>query len=179
MMYRLILFVVFYNVFCTTNADVEMNVHRIPLVRRKSPLEMLIKDPHYTKKLNIQKTHPTNENITLFKYLDMGHLNVSNLIFAGISEIPNYTQYQMMHADGIIGLGYNTMARTTNQTFFYKLLDDKKILKPIFSVYMNRDETTNKGGVIFLGGIEPKHINGEITYVPVTIKKYWQIEMNQ
>lgn len=32
---------------------------------------MLIKDPHYIKKLNIQKTHPTNENITLFKYLDV------------------------------------------------------------------------------------------------------------
>jgi len=68
----------------------------------------------------------------------MGHLNVSDLIFAGISEIPSETQYQMMHADGLIGLGYNTLARTTNQTFFYKLLEDKKILKPIFSVYMNR-----------------------------------------
>lgn len=68
----------------------------------------------------------------------MGHLNVSNLIFAGISEIPNVPQYQMMHADGVIGLGYNVMARTTNQTFFYKLLADKKILKPIFSVFMNR-----------------------------------------
>jgi len=68
----------------------------------------------------------------------MGHLNVSNLIFAGISEIANVPQYQMMHADGIIGLGYNNMARTTNQTFFYKLLEDKKILKPIFSLYMNR-----------------------------------------
>lgn len=257
-MYRLLLFVVFYNVFCITTEKVETNVYRIPLVRRKSPLEMLIKDPQYTKKLNIQKTHPTNENITLYKYLDseyyanilvgkpgqqftmifdttwgdmwlpsklcsrkmypicfakhlydpdvssshkyidpapfnvdglvgnltcdtvvMGHLNVSDLIFASISEIPSVPQYQMMHADGIIGLGYNTLARTTTQPFFYKLLEDKKILKPIFSVYMNRDANTNKGGIIFLGGIEPKHIKGEITYVPVTTKKYWQIQMNQ
>jgi len=39
--------------------------------------------------------------------------------------------------------------------------------------------TTSKGGIIFLGGIEPRHIKGEITYVPVSMKKYWQIEMNQ
>lgn len=68
----------------------------------------------------------------------MGHLNVSDLIFAGISEIPNVSQFQMMHADGVIGLGYNTLARTSNKTFFYKLLEDKKILKSIFSVYINR-----------------------------------------
>lgn len=257
MMYRLMLLVVFYNVFCTI-VEVETNGYRIPLVRRKSPLQMLIKDPDYTRKLNIQKNSPTNENITLFKYLDseyyanilvgkpgqkfsvifdttwgdmwipsklcskkiypicdtknlydpdissshksidpapfhvdglvgnltcdtvvMGHLNVSDLTFAAISEIPSVSQYQMMHADGLIGLGYNTLARTTNLTFFYKLLEDKKILKPIFSVYMNRDMTTSKGGIIFLGGIEPRHIKGEITYVPVSMKKYWQIEMNQ
>jgi len=62
---------------------------------------------------------------------------VSDLIFAEIREITG-SNYQIMHADGIIGLGYNTIARTTDNTFFYKLLRDKKILKPIFSLYMNR-----------------------------------------
>lgn len=41
------------------------------LIRRKSPLQMLIKDPNYTKRLNINVHPPTNENITLFKYLDV------------------------------------------------------------------------------------------------------------
>lgn len=41
------------------------------------------------------------------------------------------------------------------------------------------DPTTPKGGMIFLGGIEPKHMKGEMTYVPVTKKRYWQIEMKQ
>lgn len=64
-------------------------------------------------------------------------MNVTDLVFAEIREIPNVPDYQMMHADGIIGLAYNSIARTTNP-FFYKLLADKKILKPIFSVYLNR-----------------------------------------
>ncbi|XP_060834883.1 lysosomal aspartic protease-like [Rhopalosiphum padi] len=256
MMNRLMLLVLFYHVFCSIAE--ETNIYSMPLIRRKSPLQMLVKDPHYMRKLNIQKMHPTNENITLFKYMDseyyaeilvgkpgqkflvifdttwsdmwipsklcsktiypicskknlydqdvssthklidptpfnvdglvgnltcdtirLGHLNVTDLIFAEITGIPNLSQYQFMHADGIIGLGYNTNARTTNNTFFYKLLDDKKIVNPIFSVYMNRDPTTPKGGTIFLGGIERKHINGEITYAPVLEKKHWQIEMNQ
>jgi len=62
---------------------------------------------------------------------------VSDLIFAEIREI-NGTYYENMHADGIIGLGYKDLAKTTNNTFFYKLLADKKIEKPIFSLYMNR-----------------------------------------
>ncbi|XP_050057951.1 lysosomal aspartic protease-like isoform X2 [Aphis gossypii] len=253
---RLMFLLLFYFLYCTIAE--ETNIYRMKLIRRKSPLQMLIKDPHYMRKLNIQKIPPTNENITLFKYMDseyyaeilvgkpgqkfsvifdttwsdmwlpsklcsdiiypicgkknrydpdissthkfidptpfnvdglvgnltcdtirLGHLNVTDLIFAEIIGIQNLTQYQFMHADGVIGLGYNTMARTTNNTFFYKLLDDKKIIKPIFSVYMNRDETTTKGGTIFLGGVEPKHIKGETTYVPVVQKNYWQIEMNQ
>lgn len=68
----------------------------------------------------------------------MAHLNVSDLIFAEIKAIPNDQDYKFMHADGVIGLGYNNLAETTNNTFFYKLLADKKILKPIFSLYMNR-----------------------------------------
>lgn len=32
---------------------------------------MILKDPQYAKKLNIQKTHPTNENVTIFKYMDV------------------------------------------------------------------------------------------------------------
>jgi len=44
------------------------------LIRRKSPLQIMHNDPHYMKKMNIKKTHPTNENITLFKYLDVRFL---------------------------------------------------------------------------------------------------------
>jgi len=47
------------------------------------------------------------------------------------------------------------------------------------TLFFNRDHTTEKGGIIFLGGIEPKHISGSITYVPVVTKAFWQIAMDQ
>jgi len=43
----------------------------------------------------------------------------------------------------------------------------------------NRDLTTPKGGTIFFGGANPKHMKGEMTFVPVIEKLYWKIEMNQ
>lgn len=46
-------------------------------------------------------------------------------------------------------------------------------------MFFDRDKTTPKGGIIFLGGIEPRHINSTITYVPVTVRNYWQITMKQ
>lgn len=65
-------------------------------------------------------------------------MNVSDLVFAEVREIPDVPEYRYMHADGIIGLGFKDLARTTKNPFFYKLLADGKITKPIFSVYFNR-----------------------------------------
>lgn len=55
----------------------------MPLIRRKSPLQMLIKDPNYTKILNIKKT-PTNENITLFKYIDVSFIDEYYFMYVNV-----------------------------------------------------------------------------------------------
>lgn len=68
----------------------------------------------------------------------MAHLNVSDLVFAEIREIADISDFRNMHADGVIGLAFKPLARTTDNPFFYKLLADKKIKKPIFSLYINR-----------------------------------------
>ncbi|XP_050524937.1 uncharacterized protein LOC126896313 [Daktulosphaira vitifoliae] len=259
-MFRLLVFLLtFILLICMATTSIENRIYRLPLIRRQSTLEKLLQNPDgKVKDMKIGKIKPTNENITLFKYLDsefysevlvgkpgqkfkvifdttwgdmwlpsvlcspklypfcekknlydssrssthvpikpepfnisglvgnvtcdtvrLSHLNVTDLLFAEIIEVPNIIDFEVMKADGIIGLGYKTLAKTTEVPFFYKLIKDKKILKPIFSLYINRDPGTTKGGIIFLGGIEPKHINGTITYVPVIHQAYWQFEMTQ
>lgn len=49
----------------------------------------------------------------------------------------------------------------------------------LFFFFFFSDDTTPKGGTIFLGGINPKHMQGPITYLRVTRLMYWQVEMNQ
>ncbi|XP_050422762.1 uncharacterized protein LOC126834694 [Adelges cooleyi] len=258
-MCRTILILVLYVLSPLTSIATENNDLRLQLLKEQRLPQNDIRLQYHTEvKQNLKKNPPTNENITLFKYLDseyyaqvrvgkpgqifnvifdttwgdmwipsklcsskvdpicahktkydpdesstnipinsepfnvsglignltcdtvrLAHLNVSDLVFAEIRQFPNISDYRTMYADGIIGLGYNNLAQIDSVPFFYKLLQDRKIEKPIFSLYLNRDITTKKGGIIFLGGIEPKHIDGAMTYVPVTKKGYWQFQMTQ
>jgi hypothetical protein len=90
-------------------------------------------------------------------------------------------------ADGVMGLGLQTDDGYT--PFFYTLLNQKKIKNPIYSIYLNRDRQSNRGGNINLGFVDDKHIhkekiNGKIvydnfTYLQVENFAYWQFQMDQ
>jgi phytepsin len=52
------------------------------------------------------------------------------------------------------------------------LVDD-----PVFSFWFNRHADKGQGGEIVFGGIDPNHYKGNHTYVPVTRKGYWQVNI--
>ncbi|KAJ6775659.1 BETA-SITE APP-CLEAVING ENZYME ISOFORM A-RELATED [Salix purpurea] len=47
----------------------------------------------------------------------------------------------------------------------------------VFSFWLNRNPEVKEGGELVFGGVDPKHFKGKHTYVPVTKKGYWQINM--
>lgn len=72
------------------------------------------------------------------------------------------------------------------------MLKNKTIAKPLFSLYLNRDRQSNRGGNLLLGFIDEKHIHQKvvpgknhtvpetITYLPVDGSKgYWQFKMDK
>lgn len=45
----------------------------------------------------------------------------------------------------------------------------------IFSLWLNRDPTSEMGGEIVFGGLDWRRFRGDHTYVPVIERGYWQV----
>ncbi|KAG0204511.1 hypothetical protein BGX28_003559, partial [Mortierella sp. GBA30] len=78
--------------------------------------------------------------------------------------------------DGILGLGYNTISCVPGTlTPMDNLVKQNLIKSPVFSVWLGRS-TDGGGGEYRFGGYDRERFEGELTWVPVTQKRYWQIK---
>ena len=78
--------------------------------------------------------------------------------------------------DGILGLGFPSIAVTGVKPIFNEMVDQKVITEPVFSVYLKKDSET--GGEITFGGIDNTKYTGNLTYVPVTGESKWQFTLD-
>ncbi|XP_018563231.1 aspartic proteinase A2-like [Anoplophora glabripennis] len=122
-------------------------------------------------------------NLTGFYSYDnfsIAHSNATAQSFVEMVTVP--WTFLFNKIDGVLGLGMKT---DSYNPFFYTLLAQKKIQNPIFSIYLNRDRQSNKGGNILLGFVEPKHIHvtnkvpDPITYLAVDAGQYWKFTMDR
>ena len=59
------------------------------------------------------------------------------------------------------------------------------LAEPLFAFYLEKQaspsggitEPPDDGGVLMLGGVDPQYYTGEIHYVPVIRRAYWQFDM--
>nr|KYP71680.1 Aspartic proteinase oryzasin-1 [Cajanus cajan] len=79
--------------------------------------------------------------------------------------------------DGILGLGFQEISVENAVPVWYNMVQQNLIGEKVFSFWLNGDPNAKKGGEIVFGGVDRKHFKGNHTYVPVTEKGYWQIEM--
>jgi len=82
--------------------------------------------------------------------------------------------------DGILGLGFDTIAVNNVVPPFYNMINQKLIDEPVFAFYLS---DTNAGGeedeseAIF-GGINKDHYEGKITTIPLRRKAYWEVDLD-
>ncbi|CAG5897530.1 unnamed protein product, partial [Menidia menidia] len=80
--------------------------------------------------------------------------------------------------DGVLGMAYPSISVAKVTPVFDTAMAAQLLPQNIFSVYISRDPTAAVGGELMLGGTDPQYYTGDLHYVNVTRKAYWQIDMN-
>lgn len=109
--------------------------------------------------------------------LGLSGANVSGQTFAEITRELG-ASFSSGSFDGILGLGYPQIAADGVTPVFDQMISQGVVSSPLFSVYLNRDLDGSSGGEIIFGGVDDTHYTGDVSYVPVSKKGYWQIRMD-
>ncbi|KAK1666240.1 hypothetical protein QYE76_054399 [Lolium multiflorum] len=108
--------------------------------------------------------------------VQVGGLVVKNQDFIEASLEQSIT-FMLEKIDGIVGLGFKEMSSAGAEPVWYNMVSQGLVGSPVFSFWLNRHAGKVKGGEIVFGGVDPNHYKGRHTYVPITMKGYWQFDM--
>ncbi|XP_072744042.1 lysosomal aspartic protease-like [Anoplolepis gracilipes] len=78
--------------------------------------------------------------------------------------------------DGILGLGYPSISEDGVTPVFNNMLQQGLVSQSIFSFYLNPDPSGS--GELMLGGSNPNHYHGDLTFAGLSNAGYWQFPMN-
>lgn len=105
-----------------------------------------------------------------------GGLAVRNQAFAEVTREAglSYRRY-----DGLMGLAYGFIANYGHLTPVENAYAQGLISRKVFAFYLNRNlASSSNGGELTIGGLDSAHFVGDLTYVPVTRRGYWQFQMD-
>ncbi|XP_038636710.1 cathepsin E-B-like [Scyliorhinus canicula] len=106
----------------------------------------------------------------------IGNITVNGQEFGESVYEPGST-FTLAHFDGILGLGYPSLAEGGAIPVFDRMMYQNLLEEPVFSVLINREADSENGGELLLGGIDHSRYTGSINWVSVSQKGYWQIEV--
>ncbi|EOY06950.1 Aspartic proteinase oryzasin-1 isoform 2 [Theobroma cacao] len=109
-------------------------------------------------------------------HVKVGDIAVKDQEFIEITR-EGYLPFLVAKYDGILGLGFQEISVEQATPLWFNMVQQGHVSQKIFSLWLNRDLTSEVGGEIVFGGLDWRHFRGEHTYVPVTKSGYWQIEV--
>ncbi|XP_062387562.1 napsin-A [Sardina pilchardus] len=109
--------------------------------------------------------------------VNLAGVNVPGQQFGEAVQQPGIT-FAVARFDGVFGMGYPTISVEKVPPVFDQIMAKKLIPQNVFSFYLNRNPKAPVGGELMLGGTDKQYYDGELHYVNVTRKAYWQIKMD-
>ncbi|KAL5852919.1 hypothetical protein ACOSQ3_008037 [Xanthoceras sorbifolium] len=106
----------------------------------------------------------------------VGDIIVKDQVFVEITR-EGFLTSLFMQFDGILGLGFKDISAGKADPVWYNMVQQGHLSQKLFSFWLNRDPNAKVGGEVVFGGFDWRHFRGDHTYVPVTKKGYWQIEV--
>jgi saccharopepsin len=108
--------------------------------------------------------------------LSIGDLKIKKQDFAEAVKEPGLA-FAFGRFDGILGLAYDTISVNHITPPFYNMINQGLIDSPVFSFRIGSSE--DDGGEAIFGGIDHSAYTGEIDYVPLRRKAYWEVELEK
>ncbi|XP_062872990.1 napsin-A [Trichomycterus rosablanca] len=109
--------------------------------------------------------------------VNLAGLDVKQQLFAEAVMQPGIV-FAVARFDGVLGMAYPILSVGKVRPVFDSIMDEKLLPQNIFSFYINRDPTAEVGGELMLGGFDQQYFDGDLHYLNVTRRAYWQIKMD-
>lgn len=107
--------------------------------------------------------------------LQIGDLIITGQDFAEATEEPGLA-FAFGKFDGILGLAYDTISTNKIVPPVYQAIAQGLLDEPRFGFYLgNNDKDESNGGVATFGGYNSEYFTGDITWLPVRRKAYWEV----
>lgn len=120
----------------------------------------------------VVKGHFSRDHVTI------GGLTVLEQDFGEATKVFG-ALFQEASFDGIFGLAFDNIASGDATPPFYNLMTDNLLHKPIFSLWLNGTDDTDRSGELILGGVDRSRFSGQVSFTPVIRKGYWEVGLQR
>ena len=108
--------------------------------------------------------------------LRIGDLSIKGQDFGETTNEPGLA-FAFGRFDGILGLGYDTIAVNHVTPPFYNMINQKLLDEPVFAFYLGNTDDGTESMATF-GGVDKSHYTGKMTMIPLRRKAYWEVNLD-
>ena len=108
--------------------------------------------------------------------LQIGDLKIKDQLFGETTSEPGLA-FAFGRFDGILGMGYDTIAVNHIPPPFYNMIDQGLLDEPVFAFYLG-DTNEKTESMITFGGVDTSAYSGKMIKLPLRRKAYWEVNLD-